>query len=159
MKILKNEEFQDWHHSFKKAQALLVNRDEEVDKWSKVIEGDLTLLGASAIEDRLQDRVPETIENLRKSGIHMWMLTGDKVETAINIAYSAKLLQKNSGLILVDKELEKLKKMNDESGGNKLGGSSPVSAMLNNIKEQFKSMPGSQSPSIVVSGFTLEILL
>ena len=155
MKILTKTEFEDWHHSFKKAQALLVNRDEEVDKWSKIIEGDLTLIGASAIEDRLQDRVPETIENLRKSGIHIWMLTGDKIETAINIAYSAKLLQKNSGIILVDKELEKYKIINDESGGD----SSSVGAMLNNIKEQIKSMPGNQSPSIVVSGFTLEILL
>jgi phospholipid-transporting ATPase len=155
-KILTETEFADWHHSFKKAQALLVNRDQEVDKWSQTIEEGLTLLGASAIEDRLQDRVPETIENLRRSGIHIWMLTGDKVETAINIAYSARLLSRVSGLILVDEELEKLKKY--EKSGNKLS-DSPMKVMLDNIKEQFRMMSGDKSPSIVVSGFTLELLL
>ena len=51
------------------------------------MEWDLTLLGATGIEDKLQEGVPETINNLRKAGIVVWVLTGDKQETAINIAY------------------------------------------------------------------------
>lgn len=49
--------------------------------------------GATGIEDRLQDGVPETIQALRKAGIVVWVLTGDKQETAINIAYSCALFQ------------------------------------------------------------------
>lgn len=45
----------------------------------------LQLLGATAIEDKLQDKVPETIETLMKADIKIWILTGDKQETAINI--------------------------------------------------------------------------
>ena len=49
-------------------------------------------LGATAIEDKLQDGVPRTIANLRSAGIKIWVLTGDKQETAINIGYSCQLL-------------------------------------------------------------------
>jgi len=49
--------------------------------------------GATGIEDRLQEGVPDTIQALRKAGIKIWMLTGDKRETAVNIAYACKLLE------------------------------------------------------------------
>lgn len=51
----------------------------------------LQLLGATAIEDRLQDQVPETIETLMKADIKIWILTGDKQETAINIGNAPNL--------------------------------------------------------------------
>lgn len=54
---------------------------------AELIERDLTLLGCTAIEDKLQDGVPQCIEILQKAGIKIWILTGDKMETAINIAY------------------------------------------------------------------------
>lgn len=53
------------------------------------VERKMTLLGATAVEDRLQDGVPETISALREAGIQVWVLTGDKEETAVNISYSA----------------------------------------------------------------------
>lgn len=59
---------------------------------SNEIERDLHIVGATAIEDRLQDGVPETIANLEKAGIKLWVLTGDKRETAIEIGYSTKVL-------------------------------------------------------------------
>ena len=68
------------------------NRDEEVAKVNEEIERDLVLVGSTAIEDKLQDGVPETIRIIREAGIKVWVLTGDKVETAINIGYSSKLL-------------------------------------------------------------------
>jgi len=162
---LNQTEFDNWHKNFKKAQALLFNREKEVEKWSRVIEGGLNLLGASAIEDRLQDKVPETIFNLRKSGIHIWMLTGDKVETAINIAYSASLLQKNSGLIVIDDELEEVTRLEKEkakSEGKKDFGSSKsqnFEQVLLNVKDKIKNMSGELLPSIVASGSALEVLL
>ena len=57
------------------------------------IEKNLFLLGATGIEDKLQEGVPETIDDLMKAGIRIWMLTGDKKETAINIAFSCQLLK------------------------------------------------------------------
>ena len=56
------------------------------------LEKDFMLIGSTAIEDKLQDEVGETIQNLKDAGIKVWVLTGDKIETAINIGYSAKLL-------------------------------------------------------------------
>ena len=59
------------------------------------IESGLELLGGTAIEDKLQDEVGETIEQIKKAGIKVWVLTGDKIETAINIGLSCKLLTSN----------------------------------------------------------------
>lgn len=61
----------------------------------------MEVIGASAIEDRLQDRVPEALRSLREAGVKTWVLTGDKVETAINIAFSAELLTPEMQLIRV----------------------------------------------------------
>lgn len=56
------------------------------------VESDMVLVGSTAIEDRLQEDVKETIEGFKETGIKVWVLTGDKVETAINIGYSCGLL-------------------------------------------------------------------
>ena len=58
--------------------------------------------GATGIEDRLQDGVPETIASLRKAGLQIWVLTGDKQETAINIAYACKLLEPEEEIITLN---------------------------------------------------------
>ena len=58
------------------------------------MENDLTLLGATAVEDRLQENVPEVIHDFQRANIKVWMLTGDKFETAKNIGASCKLIQK-----------------------------------------------------------------
>lgn len=52
----------------------------------------MRLVGVTAIEDKLQDGVPQTIANLQMAGIKIWVLTGDKQETAVNIGYSCQLL-------------------------------------------------------------------
>ena len=54
---------------------------------AELIEKDLILIGCTAIEDKLQEGVPACIQILSKAGIKIWVLTGDKMETAINIAY------------------------------------------------------------------------
>ena len=62
---------------------------------SEEIEHEFYLIGSTAIEDKLQDEVADTIEFLKKAGIKVWVLTGDKVETAINIGQSCQLLTKD----------------------------------------------------------------
>lgn len=65
--------------------------DPEYISHTKRLERDLTFLAASAIEDRLADMVPETLATLLSAGIKVWMLTGDKTQTAVNIARSSNL--------------------------------------------------------------------
>lgn len=78
------------------------NREEEVDKVSDTIEYEFDLVGSTAIEDKLQDEVSDTIEFLKKAGIKVWVLTGDKIETAINIGISCKLLSDQMEIFIVD---------------------------------------------------------
>ncbi len=70
----------------------VINRTERLNEVAGTVEHGLTILGATAIEDKLQIGVPETIASLAEAGIKTWVLTGDKVETAINIGYSCRLL-------------------------------------------------------------------
>jgi P-type E1-E2 ATPase len=56
------------------------------------LETGFNLVGSTAIEDKLQDGVGDTIQAFKDAGIKVWVLTGDKVETAINIGFSCKLL-------------------------------------------------------------------
>lgn len=76
-------------------QNALHQRDRLLFESYNRMEWNLSLLGATGIEDRLQEGVPETIENLRDGGIIVWVLTGDKQETAINIAYSCRLFSQS----------------------------------------------------------------
>jgi phospholipid-translocating ATPase len=84
-----------------KAQAAMVDREKECDLVADMLERNLTLMGATAIEDKLQEGVPESIALLSKAGIKLWVLTGDKMETAINIGFSCNLLQKSMILIVI----------------------------------------------------------
>lgn len=65
------------------------NRKEAMRRVLSELENDMELLGITGVEDKLQDNVASTIESLRLAGIQIWMLTGDKVETATCIAISA----------------------------------------------------------------------
>ncbi|XP_027342275.1 phospholipid-transporting ATPase 2 isoform X1 [Abrus precatorius] len=89
---LKRDEYQEWSLMFKEASSTLVDREWRVAEVCQRVEHDLEILGVTAIEDRLQDGVPETIETLRKAGINFWMLTGDKQHTAIQIALSCNFI-------------------------------------------------------------------
>lgn len=70
------------------------------------MENDLKLIGATAIEDKLQDGVPQCIERLARAGIKIWVLTGDKVETAYNIGLSCRLLTNDMEIQIIDEENE-----------------------------------------------------
>uniref|UniRef100_A0A7N8X5U5 Phospholipid-transporting ATPase n=1 Tax=Mastacembelus armatus TaxID=205130 RepID=A0A7N8X5U5_9TELE len=91
-KVLEEEEYEVWLKKQLLAESSIENREELMLESSQSLETNLTLLGTTGIVDRLQEEVPETIEALQRAGIKVWVLTGDKQETAINIAYSCKLL-------------------------------------------------------------------
>lgn len=105
-KKLKSSEYSTFIKEYKAANTALEGRDEKVKiilisqitRAFEMIETNMELVGATAIEDKLQDKVPDSINYLLKAGIHVWLLTGDKQETAINISYSSKLLSQDMHL-------------------------------------------------------------
>lgn len=108
-KELSEQEYRNWKKEHDAAAAALEDREEKLESVAELIEHDFYLVGGTAIEDRLQDGVPDTIALLGDAGIKLWVLTGDKVETAINIGFSCNLLNN-------DMELIHIKVDEDESG-------------------------------------------
>jgi len=126
MREVPDEEYRQWSAIYDKAATTINNRGEELDKAAELIEKELYLLGATAIEDRLQDGVPDTIHTLQTAGIKVWyelklpadaplgrwamiltlhrVLTGDRQETAINIGMSCKLISEDMNLVIVNEE-------------------------------------------------------
>jgi len=97
------KEYEQWLKEYEKALTAEVSlREKRVAEVIEKVEKNLTLLGSTAIEDKLQDGVPEAIEILHQAGIRLWILTGDKQETAINIGYSCKLLKPNLPIYLIN---------------------------------------------------------
>jgi phospholipid-translocating ATPase len=103
-RFLDENEYREWKKIYHEATTSLVNRSELIEKAGELIEQQLELGGATAIEDKLQKGVPDTIERLRRASIKMWMLTGDKRETAINIGHSCRLIKDYSSVTILDHE-------------------------------------------------------
>lgn len=101
-KFVSEQEYRTWKKTWDAAATSLVNRQERVEAAGDMLEQSFDLVGATAIEDKLQKGVPETIDKLRRANIKIWMLTGDKRETAINIAHSARICQAGSDLYILD---------------------------------------------------------
>ncbi|XP_062717099.1 probable phospholipid-transporting ATPase IA isoform X5 [Aedes albopictus] len=102
--VIPDDVYEDWKHTYHKASTSLQYREQKVEDAANLIETSLMLLGATAIEDKLQDGVPETIASLLEAKINVWVLTGDKQETAINIGYSCKLLSHGMDLIILNED-------------------------------------------------------
>eukprot|EP01038_Epipyxis_sp_PR26KG_P008011 gene8011-10857_t len=100
-KQLSERDALEWFTKYKAATLSPVNRDAMISAVSAELELNMTLLGITAIEDRLQDEVPEVIADLANAGIVLWMLTGDKLETAINIGRSCKLILNDTSLLYI----------------------------------------------------------
>lgn len=91
-KELNEKEWKDWNEKTIEAKKVIENREKKVAEVDALIEKDLILLGSTAIEDKLQDEVADTIRFMKRTGIKVWVLTGDKVQTAIEIGVSAGLI-------------------------------------------------------------------
>lgn len=155
---LGEEEYQRWNKEHEIASAAIVDREEKLEEVSDKIERDLTLLGGTAIEDRLQEGVPDTIALLAEAGIKLWVLTGDKVETAINIGFSCNLLNNDMELIvfkidddsIVTAEAELDKHL---ATFNKTGSDQELKAAKKNHE------PPAPTHAIVIDGDSLKLVL
>ena len=101
-RYLTEQEYSSWKKLYSDASTSLVDRQVMIEKAAELIEKDLELAGATAIEDKLQQGVPEAVDKLRRAKIKLWMLTGDKRETAINVGHSCRLIKDYSSVTVLD---------------------------------------------------------
>ncbi|GMM52574.1 aminophospholipid-translocating P4-type ATPase [Starmerella bacillaris] len=101
---LSESEYAEWREKYQKASTSLTDRAQELMDVAELIETKLELVGCTAIEDQLQDGVPETIASLQDAGCKVWVLTGDRQETAVNIGLSSKLLSEDMNLLIVNED-------------------------------------------------------
>ena len=102
-KVIPEAEYQKWNEKFRDASLNISDREAKMEEVAQELEINFHLVGSTAIEDKLQDGVGDAIQSLKDAGIKVWVLTGDKIETAINIRYSAKLLNNDMNQMIIDK--------------------------------------------------------
>ncbi|XP_007180815.2 phospholipid-transporting ATPase VD isoform X1 [Balaenoptera acutorostrata] len=161
-RVMSDTEYAEWLRNHFLAETSIDNREELLLESAMRLENKLTLLGATGIEDRLQEGVPESIEALHKAGIKIWMLTGDKQETAVNIAYACKLLEpddklfilntesKNACEMLMDTILKELQKKNPAS---------PEQASSEALHQPPAAPDSGLRAGLIINGRTLEFAL
>eukprot|EP01012_Entosiphon_sulcatum_P006218 TRINITY_DN1291_c0_g1_i1.p1 TRINITY_DN1291_c0_g1~~TRINITY_DN1291_c0_g1_i1.p1 ORF type:complete len:1838 (+),score=333.22 TRINITY_DN1291_c0_g1_i1:867-6380(+) len=99
---LDRDTYSAWDERYRRALRSVGDRAEQIAALAEDIERGLDLVGATAIEDRLQEDVPKTITALRAAGIKIWVLTGDKQETAMNIGYASSILDHGMTVMTLD---------------------------------------------------------
>ncbi|KAF1879427.1 hypothetical protein Lal_00005893 [Lupinus albus] len=166
---LGEEEYKLWEEEFSKAKASVsANRVALVDAAVDKMERDLILLGATAVEDRLQSGVPECIDKLAQAGIKLWILTGDKMETAVNIGYACSLLRKDMKQIVISldsPDILSLEKHGDKEILVKASLGSIKKQIFEGIseiksaKESFNTEKGSSSFALIIDGKSLDFSL
>ncbi|KAE8284798.1 Phospholipid-transporting ATPase IC [Larimichthys crocea] len=146
-------EYATWSRNHKEAQVTMSNRDAALDRVYEQIENNLLLIGATAIEDKLQDGVPETIATLAKADIKIWVLTGDKKETAENIGYSCSLLTDDMEIHYGEDVNEKLRIRQ----AHRRNEPAAVGRGRKKLTEPFFPLPG-KNALIITGGWLNEIL-
>ncbi|KAJ4831513.1 putative phospholipid-transporting ATPase 8 [Turnera subulata] len=160
---LGEDEYRNFDTEFSKAKTSINDdRDMELDQLADKFERELFLLGATAVEDKLQKGVPECIDKLAQAGISIWVLTGDKIETAVNIGYACRLLREEMKQILItldSPDIEALEKQGDKDAIFEASMES-VSKQLADGKSQLASAKGSSMEfALVIDGKSLAIAL
>ncbi|KAL2344245.1 hypothetical protein Fmac_005530 [Flemingia macrophylla] len=112
-KELHPDVYESWNEKFIQAKSSLNDREKKLDEVAELIENDLTLIGSTAIEDKLQEGVPACIETLQRAGIKIWVLTGDKIETAINIAYACNLINNEMKQFVISSETDAIREVEE----------------------------------------------
>ncbi|XP_065883970.1 phospholipid-transporting ATPase IB-like [Dysidea avara] len=134
------DEYEAWAKLYYEASIAKVDREERIEQTAELIEKNLTLVGATAVEDKLQEGVPQTIAKLQEAGIKVWVLTGDKKQTAINIGLSCnQLTPSTKKLMLTEASLEEVE-----------GKLNTYADTVNNVGTD------SNKPALIITGQALE---
>ncbi|KAK3145027.1 hypothetical protein QOZ80_4AG0321700 [Eleusine coracana subsp. coracana] len=141
---LEEDEYKAWSKRFQDASCSLEDRECKIAEVCHSLERDLHILGVTAIEDRLQDGVPETIKLLRTAGINVWMITGDKQNTAIQIGRLCNLITSDP-----DGQLLSINGKNEDD----------ILRSLERALLSMKTMRETKDLAFVLDGWALEVIL
>ncbi|KAM6466817.1 phospholipid-transporting ATPase IK isoform 2-T2 [Liasis olivaceus] len=153
MKEIDEQEYALWSKRHHAASILLHGRAQALDAVYEEIEQNLKLLGATAIEDKLQEGVPETIHLLKRGNIKVWVLTGDKQETAVNIGFACQLLSEDM-TILEESEISEILEPSWCSS-NSLAGSGEALCNISSF-QSFQASSTHGKKALVVTGDFLD---
>ncbi|CAM6088191.1 unnamed protein product [Calypogeia fissa] len=133
---LDEADYQKWQAEYVKVRSVIGReREQRIEEVAHKIERNLWIVGGTGVEDKLQDGVPDTIDRLAQAGINIWVLTGDKVETAINIGYACSLLRKGMQKIIISLEGAEAREVEERAEKENLS-SDEVNKELKNIVAQ-----------------------
>ncbi|CAL5419079.1 unnamed protein product [Camellia sinensis] len=156
---LDEEEYKEFDEKLREAKNVVnAERDELIDEVTETIEKDLILLGATAVEDKLQNGVPECIDKLAQAGIKIWVLTGDKMETAINIGFACSLLRQGMKQIIINletPEIKALEKAGEKEAIAKASKESVLSQISEGKNQLTESSAGSEAFALIIDGKSL----
>ncbi|KAM0908005.1 hypothetical protein ACQ4PT_015722 [Festuca glaucescens] len=163
-RVLDQEEYEKFAAKFNTAKISgSADRDEKIEEAADSIEQDLLLLGATAVEDKLQKGVPECIDKLAHAGIKIWVLTGDKMETAINIGFACSLLRQGMTQIIITLEAPDIIAL--EKNGDKYSiAKASKQSVMDQIEDGIKQVPTSsqsrtESFALIIDGKSLTYAL
>ncbi|KAL3654359.1 putative phospholipid-transporting ATPase 9 [Castilleja foliolosa] len=154
---LSEHEYEEFDKKFLEAKnSISADRETLIDDVTEEVEKDLILLGATAVEDKLQQGVPECIDKLAQAGIKIWVLTGDKMETAINIGYACSLLRQGMRQITISLDIPEIKAIEKDGEKNAIAKASKQS-VLRQITEGKALIAKSMTDSfaIIIDGKSL----
>ncbi|TKW25431.1 hypothetical protein SEVIR_3G119200v4 [Setaria viridis] len=158
---LEEDEYAYFDRKFTAAKnSISADRDEKIEEAADSLERDLILLGATAVEDKLQKGVPECVDKLAQAGIKIWVLTGDKMETAINIGYACSLLRQGMKQITITLEtadIIALEKGSDKAAITKASKDSVV-RQINEGKKLANASAG-ETYALIIDGKSLTYAL
>ncbi|KAL0904477.1 hypothetical protein M5K25_026598 [Dendrobium thyrsiflorum] len=158
---LDEEEYQKFNKEFMEAKnSVSADREEKCDAAAEKIENNLILLGATAVEDKLQIGVPECIDKLAQAGIKIWVLTGDKMETAINIGFACSLLRQGMKQLIItldSPDIVLLEKEGNKDAINKASMESVTRQIIEGKKLLSSSI--SESFALIIDGKSLTYAL
>lgn len=160
---LQEEEYRIFSDKFSEAKnSVSADQESLIDEVTEEIERDLILLGATAVEDKLQNGVPECIDKLAQAGVKIWVLTGDKMETAINIGFASSLLRQGMSQIIINSEtpeIKALEKTADKANISKASKEIVLRQLTEGMAQITASGGSSEAYALIIDGKSLAYAL
>ena len=149
-KLIPQDYFDKWNKEYEEAKTSMEDRQQKIADVVSKLENNMDFLCVTGVEDLLQDDVATTIDNLRNAGMKVWMLTGDKVETATCISISAGLKAKTHKIYTIKNDEIKSEAKNEEKP--------PENVLLSKF-EEYKRKINIDPHLFIIDGDTLDLAL
>ena len=150
-KLISQEDFDAWNKEYEEAKTSMEDRQKKIAEVVAKLENNMEFLCVTGVEDLLQNDVATTIDNLRNAGMKVWMLTGDKVETATCISISAGLKAKMHKIYTIKNDEIKEEVRNDEK-------KTEITVLLSKFDE-YKRKISFDPHLFIIDGDTLDLAL